>query len=77
MAMQNIVDVHETPVKALDEPGAAGRDWIVQLVPSQPSARSVRVPPLGVNDPTAMQKALVAQETPDKDPSGIVGSGTD
>jgi hypothetical protein len=63
--VQALADVHDTPASRLYLwPAWFGVGWIVQLVPSQLSAK-VRSLPALLYDPTAVQALAEVQDTPD------------
>lgn len=73
-AMQNVRDVHETPMSSLDvEPRGLGVGWIDQVLPFQRSARGTPLP-LTPRSPTAVQTFVEMHDTALRPP--LPGEGT-
>jgi hypothetical protein len=73
-AIQNIRDVHDTPISALDgEPAGLGVRWIDQPLPFQRSARGTPLP-LPAWAPTAVQTFVEMHDTALSAP--LPGEGT-
>jgi hypothetical protein len=73
-AMQNLRDVHDTPISSLDvEPAGLGVCWIDQLLPFQRSARGTLLPPT-LWTPTAVQTFVERHDTALSAP--LPGEGT-
>jgi hypothetical protein len=73
-AIQNIRDVQDTPISALDvEPAGLGVRWIDQLFPFQRSARGTSLPPT-LWTPTAVQTFVERHDTALSAP--LPGEGT-
>jgi hypothetical protein len=72
--MQNVRDVHDTPISVLDgEPAGLGVCWIDQLLPFQRSARGTPLPPTAWA-PTAVQSFVEMHDTALRAP--LPGEGT-